>query len=900
MLSDLLYRLRSLLRRSDVERELSEELRFHYESHVEKGMRAGLTRQESILRARLAVGAEDEVREECRDARGVGWIESVAADLRHAARGLAKAPAFTAVVVLSLAIGIGANSAIFSLMDALLWRLLPIQDPQGLYMVGTRYDDGVGYGFTYRDYQLIAANSPWFQGVAAFGAVSLSVNAGGAAEPSSPGQLVTGTYFSLLGVKAAAGRTLGPEDDRLPGGHPVVMISHAYWERRFASDPSIVGRTITLCGAPFTIVGVTPRDFFGVQVGASPDFFAPALMQPVLMPASENLLLNPINQARWLRPIARLVPGASPLQIEPLLDAMYKAGTPPGGKELPRDRWKIVLTPAANGISDLRRQFSQPLAVLMAMVAALLLMACANAASMLLARSAARAPEFAMRLSLGAGRWRLIQQVLVESMLLAAGGGVLGLLLARQLAHLLVTFLSIGRTPIALNVELDLRVLAFTAAATTVTGILFGLLPALRSSGRNVSLDLKGLAGASGERQHALRPGKLLVVSQVALSLILLAAASLFVRSLQKLSSQDAGFPRESILTMRVEPRGSDQRNIPGAASRLDRTYRALQDSIQAFRGVRSASLAQVGPTSEVTLKDRVRLPSGEETRVSTLMVYPRYFETMGMTLLAGRDIGPSDLGPHAPHVAVINQALARKAFGAASPIGRHFGSWTGSGYILCEVIGVVRDSPYSNLRGEPPPVIFRTFLQTNSGRGQMVLHVRLRQADAAAVHAIRESVQRLDPNLPLFEVRTLAEEMDGAMVRERLMAALAGFFGAVALTLACVGLYGLVSFAVVRRNREFGIRMALGAKGKDVAGMVTREVVLLLAIGLAIGTPMAFAIARLASSRISDLLFGVTPADPVSLAIAAAMLMAVALAAGFVPAWRASRIEPTAVLRSE
>jgi len=900
MLSDLLYRLRSLLRRSTVERELSEELRFHYDSHVEKGMRAGLSRQESMRQARLAVGAEDEVREECRDARGVWWIESVAADLRHAVRGLVKAPAFTAVVVLSLAIGIGANSAIFSLMDAVMWRLLPIQDPKGLYMVGTRYDDGTGYGHTYRDYRLIAANGPWFHGVAAYGSARFSVSVNGSMEPASDGQLVTGGYFALLGVKAVAGRTLGPDDDRLPGGHPVAMISHGYWERRFASDPSVVGRTITLCGAPFTIVGVTPRDFFGVEVGTSPDFFAPAMMQPVLMPASENFLLNPINQRRWLRPLVRLVPGASPVQVEPLLDAMYKAGKAPDGKELPQDRWKIVLTPAANGISDLRRQFSQPLAVLMAMVGALLLMACANAASMLLARSAARAPEFAMRLSLGAGRWRLMQQVLVESMLLAVGGGVLGLLLARQLAHLLVLFLSAGRTPITLDVEPDLRVLAFTVAVTAITGILFGLLPALRSSGRNVSLDLKGLAGTSGERQHALRPGKLLVVSQVVLSMMLLAAASLFARSLQKLSSQDAGFPRESILTMRVEPRGSDQRNIPGTVSRLDRTYRALQDGVQSIQGVRSASLAQVSPTSGVTLQGGVQLPNGEQTRISTLMVYPRYFETMGIGMVDGRDFRESDLSATSPPTAIVNETFARRAFGNTNPIGRTFDTLGGRGRATREIIGVVKDSVYTNLRGKTPAVIFQPFLQTSTGRGQMVLHARIDRPGSGVVHRIREEVQKIDPALPLFEIRSLAEEMDGVMVRERMMAALAGFFGAVALTLACVGLYGLVSFGVIRRTREVGVRMALGASGRDVIGMVMGEVAVLLAAGLAIGVPASFALAHFASSQISGLLFGLTPTDPVSLGIAAAALVLVTAVAGFFPARRASRVEPVAALRSE
>jgi predicted permease len=902
MITDLLHRLRSLFRREQVEREMDEELRFHYDAHIERGIRSGLTPGEARRQARLAVGSSDSVKEEYRDARGVSALESVAADVRYAARGLAKSPGFACVVVCSLAIGIGANTAIFSLMDALLWRALPIQDPAGLHLVGTRYEEGTVYGYPYKQYRLIADHSPWFSGVAAYGSARVNVSIDGGTEPTADAQMVTGGYFQLLGVRAALGRTIGGEDDRVPNGHPVVMISHAYWQRRFAGDRGVVGKTVHLCGTPFTIVGVTPREFFGVEVGRAPDFFAPVMMQPALMPALENLLANPIITRNWLRPVGRLNPGMTVARAESQLDALIKANQVQGARIPPANTWKLVLTPAANGISDLRRQFSQPLAVLMAMVVALLALACANAANMLLARAASRAPEFAMRRALGAGRERLMQQVLVESLLLAGGGGLLGLLLAHQATRFLVTFLSTGRSPVVLNVAPDLRVLAFTVAVSLATGLLFGLVPAFRSSRTNPSLDLRGLAGTGGDGRHALRPGKLLVVAQVALSLVLLAAAALFVRSLQKLNAQDSGFPRESVLTMRVEPRGSDQRNVPGAEPRLDRTYRALLESVRAIPGVRAASLAHFTPTSPIGFSSPLQLASGEQLRVSRLMVYPGYFETMGIPLLSGRDFGPRDLDENSPYVAVVNETFARHAFPGANPVGQTFQTSGGRGRatLSCQIIGVVKDSKYTNLRGAPPPVILQPFLQTNTGRGQMTLHVRIAGQAAAVVSRLRQEVQKIDPALPLFEVRSLADEMDAAMVRERVMATLAAFFGAVALALACVGLYGLFSFAVIRRTREIGVRMALGANSGRVVGMVMREVAVLLGAGLAIGTPIAFATGRLASSQIAGLLFGLTPTDPVSLGIATAVLAAVAAFAGFLPAVRAAGVQPAIALRTE
>ncbi len=899
-ISDLLYRLRSLLSRSRVEKELDEELRFHYDRHIEKGIRSGLTPEDARRKARLDIGIPDAVKEECRDARGVRLIESMAADLRYALRLIAKRPAFAGVVICCLAIGIGANTAIFSLMDAVLWRALPIADPQGLYFIGSSYEDGIVYGFTYQRYKRIADPATAFQGIAAYAPARLNVSIDGSIEPTSEGQMVTGDYFRLLGVQPLLGRALGPEDDRVPNGHPVAMISHGYWARRFASDPGIVGRTVRLCGSPFTIVGVTPAEFFGVEIGKSPDFFAPVMMQPTLMPDSENFLANPSLSAGWLRPLVRLRPGMTAAQVEPQMDAGLKRNLDIDSKEPPPSQWKLVLTPAANGISDLRRQFSQPLAVLMAMVAAVLLMACANVASMLLARAASRAPEFAMRQALGVTRARLIQQVLIESLLLAVCGGGLGLALAHPATRFLAAHVSSEGAPIALNVQPDLRVLLFTLAASVTAGLFFGLIPALRASSPSLSLDLRGLS-ATGADANALRPGKLLMVLQVALSVVLLAAAALFVRSLEKLSARDAGFDRESVLMIRVEPRGSNQRGIPGTEPRLDQTYRALLAKVRAIPGVRAASLARYTPTSPIEYSSDIRLPSGRQSEVAEQMVYPGYFDTMKMPIVAGRDFGPVDLNANSAYVAVVNETFANQVLHKTNPVGETFRQAAKRrGEVAYQIIGVVKDSRYTNFRGAPIPVVFQTFLQTSTGRGQMVLHVRIAGQPAAIARLLREEVQAIDPALPLFEVRSLADEMDWAMVRERLMARLAGFFGVVALALACVGLYGLFSFAVIRRKREVGIRMALGASRGSVIAMVFQEVGVLLITGMAIGLPAAFAVARMASSRIAGLLFGLTATDPVSLALPIAALAVAAGLAAFLPARRASLIDPAIALRNE
>jgi predicted permease len=502
-----------------------------------------------------------------------------------------------------------------------------------------------------------------------------------------------------------------------------------------------------------------------------------------------------------------------------------------------------------------------------------------------------------MRLALGASRWRLTRQLLVESILLAILGGVCGILLSRWATQILVAFLSAGRAPIALNLIPDLRVLGFTAALSIATGILFGIAPAMRSTQIELAPALKSLSSLLAGGRGGLRPGKILAVAQVALSLLLLIGAGLFVRSLQRLNSQDSGFARESVLIARVEPRGSDQRNIPGTPARLDRIYKNLLLGVESIPGVRSASLAQFTPTKTGGLPGRqIELPSGEQKTAFVPMVYPNYFITAGIPVLAGRDFNSGDLGENSPPVGVVNESFVRQFFPGESPIGKQFRT-SGS---LREIIGIVKDSTYSSPRGETPAIVYQPFLQTRTGRGQMALYVRIAVPSGLILPRLREALQNIDRDLPMFEVRTLAEEMDAALIQERLIATLSSFFGIVALLLASIGLYGLLAFAVVQRTSEMGIRMALGARRGDVVRMVMREALLLVVAGIAIGVPAALAGARVASSQVSGLLYGLEATDPLTIAEATLLLASVAMIAGYLPARRASRVDPMVALRNE
>jgi putative ABC transport system permease protein len=869
-------------RRRAAERDMAEELRSI----------AGMANPGEL--GNLTLAAEDARAE-------WGWtrLEQTLQDLRYALRSVKRSPGFTTAAVLSLALGIGANTALFTLVNAVTWRMLPVSHPETLLLLEQREGTRAYSGFTYQQYELIRDHSRVLE-LAAYARARINIRIDGQPEPTAEGQLVSGGYFSLLGVPPAAGRILGPDDDRVPLGHAVAMISYGYWKRRFALDPAVIGRQVSLSGVPFTIVGITPPEFFGVEVGTSPDLFVPVMMQPAVMPVSENLLANPRLFSTWLRVVARLKPGVSGAQANAALGGL--------AQEIewrPRDKFSggvlnvtLALSPAATGLSDLRDQFSTSLRILMGVVLIVLLIACANTGNLVLARAAARRAEFAVRLALGAGRSRLIRQVLVEGLVLSGLSGVCGIALAYLATHLLVTYVSAGRSPVVLDLAPDTRVLIFTASVSLLTGLLFASVPALRASRLDTTArGRKDLAGA----RHAvggLQPGRWLVVTQVALSLVLLIGAGLFVRTLQKLNRPDVGMDRRQLLIVRVEPRGSDQRNPPETLARLDGIYRDLIARVERLPGVESASLAHTAPLTPISFGSRVAAPSGDPVDTRILMIYPKYFATMAMTITRGRDFHDADLRPGAPLVAVANETFVREVFKGREALGPA-NAVTSSGQRI-EIVGIVKDSRYPDFRRAAPPMLYQTFLQTRTGRGQMVLHVRVSDAAGRILPPLREIVQSIDRDVPMFDIRSLADELDAALVRERLVATLSGFFGVIALTLVSVGLYGLMSFTVARRTAEIGVRVALGAAPSTVARMIARQTLTLVLVGIAVGLPIAWILARLSTRQISGMLFETTPTDPLTIAAATGVLILVAIGAGWMPAHRAARIDPTVALRTE
>jgi predicted permease len=833
--------------------------------------------------------------------RGVSFVEHLMRDMGYAFRMFAKSPGFTAAVVLSLALGIGANTAVFSLINALMWRQIPVKDAESLLMVGR---GNVSYTFTYPQFRTMLRDSNVMTGLAAYAPVTLSLSIDGILEPTAEGQMVSGTYFSSLGISPVIGRPIGPEDDVAPNAHPVAMLSHGYWKRRFDASQLVLGKTIALSGRPFTIIGVTPPEFSGLEVGSAPDIFVPVMMQPTLVQAQENLLADrPSLYHTWLRVFGRLRPGVLMAQAAAALDGAFRQEIPSESKFDPVRRETIRLQSGATGISDLRVPFSGSLFILQAVVVMVLLIACANIANLLLARAAARQPEFAMRLALGAGRRRLIGQLLVESVVLALIGGACGVLVAYWSANFLVEFLSSGWTRVVLNVAPDIRTLAFTVVISIAVGVVFGLAPAMRAVRADLTPSMRAAGrGVAGSRAR-LRADNAVAVAQVALSLMLLVGAGLFAKSLHQLNSRDADVARDRVVLVRVEPKGSDQRGVPGSSARLDRTYKQLIEQVDAIPGVDAASMAQFMPTLIRTNAQSVELPAGGQLEAAIPMIYPKYFAAMGIPIVAGRDFNDADTSETAPLVAIVNETFARAVFSGESAVGRT----VKIGRDTRQVIGVVKDSAYLSVfpgnarqRRDTPPTAYQTFLQTNTGRGQMVLYARVRGDTASVVPQIRDAVHRVDPTLPLFEIRTLQNEIDAVLVRERLMATLSSAFGVLALALACVGLYGLLAFTIAQRTTEMGVRMALGARRVDVVLMVMREALTLVVAGTVLGLIGAMVTARLASSQISGLLFRTDATDPATIVTSTLILGGVASVASYLPARRASRVEPMRALRNE
>ena len=811
-------------------------------------------------------------------------------DLHYGVRMLAKNPGFTAVAVLTLALGIGANTAMFSIIDTVLLRMLPVKDPERLVLLQYPDHQGGFNSFSYRAFECLRDQNSVLSGI--FGTTMperLAVSVDGEGELVR-GQIVSGGYYSTLGVKAALGRTITTEDDKISEGPSVAVISYAYWKRRFNLAPSVVGKRIAINGFPFTIIGVTPPEFFGLMYGYSPDITAPISMQAVLM--GHRSLLDDLDN--WFVETigGQLKPGVGQEQARANLDLVFQQAL---GFKQQKGELKIQLVPGSKGFSLLRQRFATPLTILMAMVGLVLLIACTNVANLLTARGTARRKEIAMRLALGASRPRLVRQLLTECVLLGILSGAAGLLVAVWIGHLLLALVSSGPFPISFDFHLDSRILGFTGGVSVLVGILFGLVPVARATQVDLTADLKATSGSPGKSRAGIGLGKILIVSQVAVSLLLLVGAGLFVRTLRNLKGLNPGFDTERVLLFSVEP------TLVGyQGDRLRNLYKELLERVQSIPGVRAVSLSRFGELTPGGSATRIISVPGyvprrnEVSEVHLNLVGPNFFQAMGMTLVRGRDFALQD-DDNAPKVAVINETAARRYFGDTDPIGRSITLSDAPGEV--GLIGIVRDTKYQSLRENAVAMLFAPFLQFPPDRlPRMTYEVRTVVNPATLTAGIRQQIQAIDRNLPMFDVKTLTEQANESLMPERLVATLSTLFGLLALALACVGLYGIMAYSVARRTNEIGIRMALGAQQADVLWMVLKDALVMVGIGLAIGIPTA-----LASSRvISSLLFGLSAHDPWTIAAASVVLLGVALFAGYLPARRATKVDPMVALHYE
>jgi predicted permease len=827
-------------------------------------------------------------------------------DVRQALRMMRRSPGFTLVAVLSLAIGIGANAAIFSVSDALLLRALPIDHPEELVFVNRGGLDDATMRFSHPALERFRATAPEVAFAGMGSAARMQVRIDGAAEFVA-GQLVTGNWFDVIGARAAAGRTLTAADSAALGREPVVVLSHSYWTRRFGADPAVVGRTIDVNGQALSVVGVAAARFGGVTVGNRVDLWMPVTLQQELR-IYGNASMEDADSAKpwlpqdgiaWLMVIARTPAAVDREAVRVRLDTLNRQAIQRRNENEPdesvrayRLRERIEFLPGAFGLSPLRDAFTTPLRVLMVTMAGVLLIGCANLASLLLARGAARRREFALRLALGARRNRIVRQLLTETTLLSLLAGVLSVAVARWGSQGLLLLASSSRVPIPLELVFDWRLIAFTFAISVVTGMLFGLAPAIRLSRADLADAMKhGGRVAGGDRLGSAPAGKVLVITQVALSLALLVGALLFLRTFRNLVAVDAGLDRAQVISARVDPRtsGFSQAQLPALYERLlERAHRVP--------GATSASIALYGALtgtariSGVVVEGRPRLGGGQDN-MREEYVGLDYFRTVGMSLIRGRDFRPQD-DARAPQVAVINAAMAKKFFGDDDPLGRKFGYGTPPD---TEIIGVVADARVDGLRRDVPAMAYRALAQSPSEFAQSI-YIRVNGPVDAARAALARAVADAEPNLAVREVVTQDELARRTVINERLLSSLTGIFGVLAVLVACLGLYGTVSYSVVRRTNEIGVRLALGADPSRVRWMVLRETLWLVALGCVVGVAIALATLGLANT----LLFGLSPRDPATLAAAAITLMIVGALAGLVPAWRASRVDPMRALRIE
>ncbi|MGA8030303.1 MAG: ABC transporter permease [Bryobacteraceae bacterium] len=903
-------RLLALFHRRALDRRLDQELRFHLDMEAEKNRRRGMTSAAAGFAAQRAFGGPEQIKEIYRERRGLPMIEIALKDLRYAFRMIYRSPGFSAIAVLSLALGIGANTAIFTLIDAVMLRSLPVTSPNELVTVGdasrpTAHWNGgpVPNIFSYPLYRRLRDQNKVFSGLLASGQagrIQVTVGTGGPEEGALEevqGRLVSGNYFAVLGVSPAIGRTFSADVDRTPGASPLIVLSYAYWANRFARDPGILGRTLTLNGSPFTVIGVGPPRFTGEVVGSPADIWIPLSMQPQVNPGDSRLDRRDSN---WLLCMGRLNPGVSLAQAraqittlvhEALIDYEAAAGSPDRVREIRAQT--VDVEPGGNGLSWIRKHDSPLLFTLMAVVALVLLIACANIANLLLARATARQREISVRLAVGASRARLIRQLLAESALLTAIGAASGLLFAAWGSRLLARLASIGGPhpiPFDVDVHPNLIVLVFTAAVSILTAILFGLVPALRSTRVGLVPALKeGARGVNGGRSQI---SKMLVIAQVALSFVLLIAAGVFIRSLIKLETLDVGYSRADLLQLQVDPVSSGY-----PASQQLPLMRSLLERLRSVPGVRDVTVSENGLFTGIESgSDRLRIEGFTPTRKEEMyadidQIGPRYFKALGVPILAGRDFDDRD-NARAPLVAIVNDTMAHFYFGNSDPIGKRILN----GNDLYTIVGVAKDVKDHTLKGKTERRFYAPLLQTTDRISPFNFEIRTRVESSKMIPSIRRAMKSFDRNLNVLSIAPVQLAMHESLGDNRFIAQLCGFFGALALLLAATGLYGVMAYATSRRANEIGVRMALGAERGNVIWMVLRESLAIVMIGIAIGLPAAFAGTRL----IAGMLAGFNASDPATAALAAFAMLVVGVLAAFIPAARASRIDPMAALRQE
>jgi predicted permease len=888
-------------RRADFEREMQDEMRIHLELYQADLRRRGVPDEEARRRALAEFGGVEGRKDECREAVGLRLFDELRGDIGYAVRLLRRSPGFTVVALLSLGLGIGANTAIFSLIDTVLVKTLPVQDPQQLFFVdNSGGKSGGGSGPPYPCFERLRDHNRFLSGIAAFTQRRFKVSIDGVPERMR-GQYASGSYFDLLGVRAIHGRVLTAADDAEPGrggpDGPVAVISDAFWTRRFGRDPSVLGKSVQVGTQWVTIVGVAPPGFFGLQVGTPIDITVPMMLADGLQS----------RQSWWLSVIARVAPGATVEQaradLESLWDAyMTEEGLARGTRT--REYFSgIALVPAARGANELRRAYSEPLLIVMGIVAVVLLIGCANVANLLLARATARQTEIAVRLAIGASRGRLIRQLLTEGVVLVSLGAAAGLLFAWWGASFLVAVLAGPTERVVLEPHFDLRVLAFTGGVALATALLFSLAPALRAT--QVGAARPGSVVRSTPQN---RLGRALVVVQVMLSVLLLCGAALFVRTLYNLSGVAFGFDRDGILSMQVEatvPGRSVRPRTPAEFradhARLGAIWRGFMERVHQVPGVSSAGVAAgMSPLSGLIRGVKIAIdgpvPGPEKDfGIRINHVTDRYFETIGIRLLAGRSFTPGDRSGSL-RVAILNDTAARAYFGTESPLGRKV-SFPGQ-YVAdpFEIVGIVADARYQDLRTPDSRMVYVPLEQAIDPITSVVLFVRGAGDVMQLIPSIRGSVAESVPGGFVASITTIEEQVKMSLVRERMLAFLATFFAALALLLACIGLYGVMAYRVARRTREIGIRIAIGAQQQSVVWMMVRETLLLVTIGAALGTVASLGVNHVIAAQ----LFGVTPRDPAAIVVALSVLGCVTLLAGYVPARHACRIDPVKALRAE